>query len=120
MDAMSDPNLIDFYGRLARIEQARKLGYAHEAAGTLGLSSQRRPARRRRFFLGPILFLILCVFGLKGAIYQSIGAASYDARVESLMGGEGFDRVGGWLMQSDPVTRFVADKIALAKQRFAQ
>lgn len=114
--AMADPNLVDFYGRVARIEKARTKGYAHEAAGTLGRSSYLIPAKRRRSFLGPPLFLALCAFGLKGGIYHSIGAEAYTQRVEQLKAGEGFDRVGGWLMQADPVTQFVAQKITLVRQ----
>ncbi len=118
MFAMSDPNLVDFYGRVARIEKARKHGYGHEAAGTLGRSSYSQAPRRRRSLVGPVLFLMICVFGLKGAIYESIGAESYNDRVSRLMTGEGFDRVGGWLMQADPVTQMVAKQILAAKQHF--
>lgn len=110
---MSDPSLVEFYGRVARIERARAKGYGFEAAGTLGRSYYTRPQTKRRSLLVPMIFLVLCVFLMKGAIYHAVGAQSYNDRVTSLMAVEGIDRIGGWLMQADPVTLFAADKIAL-------
>ena len=58
------------------------------------------------------LIMVLCAgIGLKGMIYQSVGAKAYDKRVQALQVGEGFDRLGGWLMQADPVTVYVAAQI---------
>ena len=111
---MSDPSLVEFYGRVARIERARAKGYGFEAEGTLGRSYYTRPQTRRRSLLVPMVFLILCAFLLKGAIYHSVGAQSYNDRVSSLMAGKGIDYIGGWLMQADPVTKFASDTIALA------
>lgn len=112
---MADPNLVDFYSNVARFEKARAKGYGFEAAGTLGRSYYNRTQKKRRSLLAPLLFVALCGFGLKGAIYQSVGAASYDARVQSLLEGQGFDRLGGWLMQADPVTVLVSDQITKAR-----
>lgn len=114
---MTDPNLKDFYGRVARIQKARAKGYGFEATGTLGRSYYYRPTAKRRSFIGPVLFLVLCTFLLKGAIYHSVGASSYQDRVTALMAGDGIERVGGWLMQPEAATIFVADAItaALAK-----
>ena len=78
---MSDPNLSDFYGRVARIQKARSKGYGFEAPGTLGRSSYAPPRTRRRSILGPVVFLLVCAVLLKGAIYQSVGADSYAERV---------------------------------------
>lgn len=108
---MYDPNLTDFYGRVARIQKARAKGYGFEAPGTLGRSHYTRPAGRRRSILGPVLFLLICAFLLKGIIYNGIGATSYNERVAALQAGEGIERVGGWLMQAEPATIFVSDKI---------
>lgn len=109
---MADPNLVDFYSRVARFERARADGYGFDAAGTLGRSHFMRQTRRRRGILGPLLLVAVCGFGLKGAILHSVGSDSYTQRVERLQAGEGFDRMGGWLMQADPVTLFVADRVA--------
>ena len=110
---MTDPNLSDFYGRVARIQQARTKGYGFEAAGTLGRSHYYRPQAKRRSLLWPVLFLVICAFLIKGAIYHNVGAQSFNDRVAALMAGDGIDRVGGWLMQADPVTLYVSGKIKL-------
>lgn len=111
---MTDPNLKDFYGRVARIEKARSKGYGFEAAGTLGRSYYHRPTTQRRSILGPILFLLLCTFLLKGTIYHSIGPDSYNERVAALQAGDGIEPAGGWLMQPEAATIFVADQITRA------
>ena len=115
---MADPNLVDFYSRVARFERARSKGYGFDAQGTLGRSHFARQPRKRRGILGPLLLVAVCGIGLKGAILHSVGYESYTMRVERLQAGEGFDRMGGWLMQADPVTLYVADKIADGLARF--
>lgn len=113
---MEDANLVEFYARVARFEKERVQGYGHEAPGTLGrMATYGRAAKRRRGFLLPLIFVGMCAFGLKGAILSSVGADAYQTRVERLNKGEGFDRLGGWLMQVDPVTAYVAEKITKAK-----
>jgi hypothetical protein len=108
---MADPNMSDFYGRVARIQKAHAKGYGFEAPGTLGRSYYQKPVARRRSVLGPLLFLALCVILLKGTMYLKVGAETYNSRVGDLMAGQGMDRVGGWLMQADPATVYVAGKI---------
>ena len=102
---MADLNLVDFYGRVARIEKDHARGYGFEAVGTLGRSgSAHRVAKSPLRFLKPVLMVLVCSVALKGAIHHQIGADTYQARVASLMSGEGFDRLGGVLMQADPIT----------------
>lgn len=112
---MADPNLKDFYRRVSRIEKARAKGFGMEAAGTLGMSYYARPKKSSRSVLVPFLLAMACGFVLKGAIHYNVGAELYQDRVANLMQGEGFDRLGGWLMQPDPVTLFVASQIAEIK-----
>jgi hypothetical protein len=114
---MSDPNLANFYGRIARIERARARGYGFEANGTLGRSHYMRPVRQRRPLLRVLIFAFVCAFGLKGAILHNIGPESYDARVARLESGKEFDQLGAWLMQADPVTVWVAEQIAEIRTR---
>lgn len=111
---MSDPNLVDFYGRAARVERAHAKGYGFEATGALGRSHYRRPVAQRRPLLRVLIFAFVCIFGLKGMLHYNIGPDSYDARVARLQAGQAFDRLGGWLMQADPVTIWVADRIGVA------
>lgn len=108
---MADPNLVDFYSNVARFEKMRAKGYGFDAAGTLGRSYFNPTTRKRRAYLLPLVVVLCAGFGLKGMIYQSVGAKAYAQRVQALQVGEGFDRLGGWLMQADPVTVFVAGKI---------
>lgn len=110
---MADPNLLDFYGRVSRIKKARSKGYGFEAAGTLGRSyyTQHAPSRRSFSILKPALIVLFSAFGLKGAIHYQVGADIYSERVADLNSGEGFDRLGGYLMQADPVTIFVSAKL---------
>jgi len=104
---MTDPNMTDFYGRIARIEKARSKGYGFEAVGTLGRSHYFRPSRKRRSVVGPLMMIMVCSVGLKGLIHSRIGASIYDARVEQLVSGQGFERLGGYLMTADPVSEKV-------------
>lgn len=114
---MSDPNLTDFYGRVARIERARAKGYGFEANGALGRSHYLRPTRQRRPMLRVMIFVLVCVFGLKGAILYDVGAESYQARVARLQTGADFDKLAAWFMQADPVTRWVATQIDVVQTR---
>ena len=115
---MANPNLIDFYGRIARIEKARSKGFGFEAAGTLGRSHCHRAPKKRRSLLAPVLFVALSIVGLKGMILHSVGADSYNDRVASLMSSEGFDRLGGWMMQADPVSQLAAQQIGVVAAKF--
>lgn len=108
---MTGPDWDDFHSRIARLEKARAKGHGFEAKGTLGRSYYSRRSRRRPAFLGPLLIVLICGFSLKGVIHFKIGAGIYDARVERLMSGEGFDRLGGVLMQADPATLFISDRL---------
>ncbi|MBE0553208.1 MAG: hypothetical protein IH625_05910 [Rhodobacteraceae bacterium] len=114
---MADPNLVDFYSRVSRFERARSQGFIH--ADMADPPARIRVVRegRRRGVLLPFLFVVLCAFGMKGAIHYAVGAQSYEDRVARLQGGEGFDRFGGWLMQADAVTLFVSGQIAHAAQQ---
>ena len=110
---MADLNMVDFYGRVSRIKKARAKGYGFEAVGTLGRSyyTQHAPTRSKMALLKPALIVLFSAFGLKGAIHYQIGGSVYSERVAQLKSGEGFDRLGGFLMQADPVTMFVSAKL---------
>ena len=107
-EQMSDPCILEFNERVQKIEKARAKGYGFEADGTLGRSHYtRRKARRASVsfpFLRPALAMTAGGTVLKAIFLVNLGAAAYDSRVERLLDGHGFDRIGGWLMQADPVT----------------
>ena len=108
---MSGTNIGDFNNRVDRIQRARKDGYGHEAAGTLGRSHYTKPAPLRRSIVRPMLFTLACFFLFKGMIYSQSGAELYNQRAADLMASEGIDWVAGELMQEDPVTSYLAQKI---------
>ena len=109
---MHDPNLIDFYNRVGRLQKAHAAGYGFEAVGTLGRSHYSRRTRKRgRGLLLPVLFVGMAVFGLKGTIHYHVGADTYETRVSSMGSGEGFDRLGAVLMQADPVTVWLSGQM---------
>lgn len=110
---MYDTNLVEFYSRVAKFEKSHARGLGHEAPGTLGKSITYGRAKSRLIIpVMPLVFVVLAAVGLKATILHFVGTADYQARVERLNAGQGFDRLGGWLMQVDPVTGFVAGKIA--------
>jgi hypothetical protein len=110
---MYDTNLVEFYSRVAKFEKSHARGLGHEAPGTLGKSvTYGRAKSRIKIPVMPFVFVVLAAVGLKATILHFVGAADYQTRVERLNEGQGFDRLGGWLMQVDPVTEFVSGKIA--------
>jgi hypothetical protein len=111
MDAMMNPQLQDFYARIARVESAHARGLGFEAKGLIGRSHYNRPERRRSSMLKPLLVTLLCVTTLKAAIHREIGTETYAARVTELTAGEGVDRIGGYLMTADPATVWLSGKM---------
>ncbi|MBT9244545.1 hypothetical protein KM031_05865 [Gemmobacter fulvus] len=108
---MAEQNLSEFYDRVARVEKARALGYGFEADGTLGRSYYFKPVSRRRRILGPLLIVLACGFGLKAAMHHQVGDSAYHDRVMAMQASDGFERLGGVLMQADPVTLWLSDQI---------
>lgn len=109
---MADPNMADFYDRVNRFERMRRQGYGFEAQGALGRSFYNAKTKPRRNWFGPTFLAVLVVFVVKAGIFSGVGAQSYQVRVDRLLAADGIDRVGGWLMQADPVTLWLADRMA--------
>lgn len=105
-----DPNLNDFYTRVARIEKSHAKGYGFEASGTLSRKAVKRKPRLMRLVKAPLLVLALGL-ALKGVIHYYVGAQTYESRVSALAAGEGFDVVGAWLMTADPATLWVSGQL---------
>ena len=110
---MVDRNLQNFYGRIGRIEKIHRAGGGFEAQGTLGMShytAQRRFANRRGF-LAPLVLILMSIVLIKSMIHASIGAAAYEERIAVLQAGDYADRVGAYVLQADPLTISVSDRI---------
>lgn len=56
-----------------------------------------------------LLWAALLFMGFKGLVLAGLGAETYQGHVDTLAQGTGFERVGAWLMQIDPVTAGLAD-----------
>ncbi|NJM84370.1 MAG: hypothetical protein HC844_19705 [Tabrizicola sp.] len=106
-----DPNLNDFYGRVARIEKAHAKGYGFEAAGTMSRSATYGRKRRSFKFMKPLLLALAVGAVLKGTIHYYVGSQTYQTRVDALALGDGFDPAGAWLMQADPVSLWISTKL---------
>ncbi|WP_149588890.1 hypothetical protein [Tabrizicola flagellatus] len=106
-----DPNLNDFYSRVARIEKSHAKGYGFEAAGTVGRKASSRGGSRILKLAKPVLLVLVMGVGIKGVIHYFVGAQTYENRVSALAAGDGFDPVGAWLMHADPVTLMVSSQL---------
>lgn len=106
---MTDPNLKNFYTRVARIERAHANGFGHEALGTLGRSLHIRPRKKGVPLLRGSVFLMAALIGMKATIYGGLGEEAYLSRLALLKQGTALERTGAWLMTPDPVSEWLAD-----------
>lgn len=110
---MVDRNMQDFYGRLGRIERTHEAGGGFEAEGTLGMSyyrARRRPARRFGL-LGPLVLVAMTVLAIKAAVLATIGPERYEERLAALRAGTSVEKAGAWVLQADPMTGLLADRL---------
>lgn len=71
-----------------------------------------RPRRRSLLPMRLILPIVLLGFAYKAYVYQELGTEGYEARVAALAEGNRVEQIGAVLMQPEPVTLFLAQKIA--------
>jgi hypothetical protein len=109
---MSDPNLDDFQQRVARIERAHVSGLGFEAEGTLGRSHYTRKKGFRLPLMGPVLVVMGLGTMLKSLIHVRLGGDLYQARVDGLWSDEGLGVVGALIMQPDPLTIWLAERLS--------
>ena len=102
---MTDPNMVDFYSRVARIQRDHARSFGAEA-----VASHSVQAKSRIPVLAPVLLALLCGFAMKAMLLARIGDETYAARVADLQAGQGFEKIGATLMAADPIT------VALAEQ----
>ena len=113
---MADQDLTEFYERVARVEKARAKGYGFEAEGTLGRSHYHRPARKTPRIFGPLCVVVSCFFAVKAVMHQEVGDALYRQRVEQMQASTGIERLGGIIMQADPVTLWLSRQLGALLQ----
>jgi hypothetical protein len=109
---MSDA-FYDFDNRLRRIHKSRvKLakGYV-SVVGDDGLIMVKPQRKRSGFPLRALAFVVVGFLGFKIMILAALGLPVYEDRVDTLRGGSTVERAGAWVMQADPVSVMLAQKI---------
>lgn len=111
---MSDANYIGFNTRLKKIRRSHRRmsnGYVRmvERDGLLV------PVAKSRLSLGfPYRGLMLLVAGIllfKAVLLASLGAGIYDQKLAGFADGSTMEKIGAWVMQADPATRWLAGQI---------
>ncbi len=102
----------NFGKRLNRISKRRgKLSHGYvNVVNSDGLLEARPRRTSVRFPWRAIAILALLFFTFKGLLLASLGETEYTKRAFSLQAGTPVEQVGGWIMQSDPVTLWVAEQ----------
>lgn len=115
---MSGLDYEEFQKRIQRIEKARSKGQGFEAAGTLGRSFYSKPAAksRRLPLVQPMFSIFVLGTTLKALMILNVGVTDYIERVKIMAAGDGLDRIGGWVMQADPITLATANAIKAVMQ----
>jgi hypothetical protein len=110
---MVDRNRDDFQGRIGRIERIHDKGGGFEADGTLGMTYYNARRRRARLPRWPLTLLVVLVvlLLLKAGLHVAIGGGAYDHRVAALRQGSKVEQIGAWLLQADPATLALAERM---------
>ena len=109
---MTKPN-VPFDQRIKQIERKR----SRLAKGSVkrmtsdGLIVERPRLLAPRLPWRSLVILALVALLLKAGFVATEGTAAYQARVTALSQGGPVNQAGAWVLQVDPVTRFVADAI---------
>ena len=111
---MSQANFQNFDKRMARImRQHDRLSKGYVTKLTRDGLIVAKP-RRRILSLAPLRFLLLLLvaaMAFKVFFYVQMGPEVYNARVAGLAIGTQVEQVGSYVLQADPVTVAIADKI---------
>ena len=109
---MADAQLQSFGKRLGRISKRRgKLanGYV-TVVNSDGLLVAQPKRTSLRFPWRAVAVTALLFFVFKGLLMASLGEAEYSERALSLQAGTPVEQVGGWVMQPDPMTLWIAEQ----------
>ncbi|SDD29090.1 hypothetical protein [Ruegeria marina] len=105
-------NRIDFDHRVRRLtkkHEAMTRGYYGRMRKD-GLIEVKPRRGRIQFPIRALVLLIAAVFVFKGFLLASLGADTYNYRVERLAAGTPVEQAGAWVMQPDPVSVFLAEQ----------
>lgn len=106
---MANRQMDEFQGRLQRIDKIHRRGGGFEAVGTLGRAEYRE--RRSFSIFRPLLLVFAVLLILKTALLMQIGVADYQERVDRLALGGDVERIGAFVMQADPVTVWLSERM---------
>jgi len=110
---MADANLQNFDNRLRRISRRHRkmaVGYV-TSVNHDGLIIARPRRHAPRFPWKGMMLTVTLLLLFKGFLYLSLGAITYDSRVEKLQEGTVIEQAGAFAMQADPATRWIAAQI---------
>jgi type VI protein secretion system component VasF len=111
---MAHANFQEFDKRMARIlREHQKLSNGYVTKVTRDGLIVAKP-RRRILSLAPLRFLLLLLVAamvFKIFFYINMGAEVYNARVANLAVGTQVEKLGSFVLQADPVTVAIAEKL---------
>lgn len=108
---MSDPNIEDFYGRVARIERDHANGVSFVAEGTMGGLPEPRAARRGSGLIRAFAFLMILLVALKAVLIDQLGEGPYRDRVALLQSGNLPERISAAIAAPDALSVWLANLI---------
>lgn len=110
---MRDPNHANFSQRLKRIDRRHEKlarGYV-TVINSDGLMVAQPRRSNLRFPWKAAALVVLLLFTFKGLVLANLGAERYAESVISLENGTPVEQVGGWVMQADPLTVWIAGRL---------
>lgn len=96
--------------RIVRRHDRMANGYVKTVTSD-GLIVARPRIYKPKFPLKGLLAVLVIGFLFKGFVYATLGAEQYVERVAVLQQGSLMEQSGGWIMQPDPATVFIAESI---------
>jgi hypothetical protein len=105
--------LVPFEKRLRNITRRHdrmRYGVIHRIERD-GLITAHPRRRAPRFPLQGVMMLVGAGMLFKAFLYLSLGGTVYEERVAALQSGSVIEQGGGWIMQADPATLWLASQI---------
>ena len=93
---------------LGRKHAAMANGYTTQVRGDGLIVVKPKRRARRGFPLAKLLILGLGFVAFKGFMLASLGELTYNERLARMGNGTSVEQAGAWVMQIDPLTRFMA------------
>ncbi len=106
----------EFQRRVARIEKHKLAMAEHGARKRVGKDGlvefvPKGGPLRLRFPWRALVLLAVFLFAGKVGIFRALGPEAYSAKLAGLEQGTQVDQIGARIMQVDPATRWVSDRI---------